>query len=84
MRTKAEVKHAFTPSAKLSEVQQSALLKTQMLFQNTADELMDLVPDSADRTAGMRKLLEAKMTFTQAITHEVAAPLTTSKKLVNK
>ncbi len=72
MRTREEVIHAFTPvGAKLDEVQRMALLKTENAFKDLATDLIDFLPECADRTAALRKLLEAKMTCTQAITHAV-------------
>lgn len=69
MRTKEEVVHAFTPVGKLDVVTEQKLLKMQTLFKEAAAEILDLVPESADRTAALRKLLEAKMTCVQALTH---------------
>lgn len=69
MRTVAEINYAFTPVAKLSEIQRSAMLKTEIAFKELATDIADLVPECPDRTAALRKLLEAKMTCTQAITH---------------
>lgn len=70
MRSPEEVKHAFTPVGnKLSEGQKMRLLKIQNLMTETALEVLELVPNCADRTSGLRKLLEAKFVFTQAITH---------------
>lgn len=69
MRNREEVVHAFTPNPKLNEIQKQALLRTEMAFKELATEVVDLVPECADRTAALRKLLEAKMTCVQAITH---------------
>jgi hypothetical protein len=69
MRTRDEVIKAFTPAGKLDSVQQSALLKVEVAFKECAVEAFDMVPECPDRTAALRKLLEAKMTCIQAITH---------------
>ncbi len=69
MRTKLEVLNAFTPNPRLTQVQNMALMKTNKAFQDLAVELIDLVPECADRTAALRKLLESKFTCIQAITH---------------
>ncbi len=79
MRTKEEIAFAFTPVVKLGVTQQQLLLRTQILFKDTATELADLIPDSADKTDAMRKLLEAKFMFIQALTHD-RTPATISKE----
>lgn len=70
MRTSAEVLHAFTPVGKLPPGHTQRLLRMETLFKDAALEIVDLVPESADRTAALRKLLEAKMTCVQAISHD--------------
>lgn len=75
MRTKEEVVHAFTPVGKLDPSNTQKILRVEVLMRETAQELMDLVPESADRTTAMRKLLEAKMTCVQAISHVKAVPV---------
>ncbi len=69
MRTRDEVIHAFTPVMKLSEGQKMRLLKLENQFKDTATEILDLVPECADRTSALRKLLEVKFTCSQAVTH---------------
>ena len=69
MRTRDEVIHAFTPVMKLSEGQKMRLLKLEVAYKDLATEILDLVPESADRTSALRKLLEVKFTTSQAITH---------------
>lgn len=69
MRTKAEVVHAFTPVGKLDTSLTHKIMRVEIAFRELASELTDLVPESADRTAALRKLLESKMTCVQAISH---------------
>lgn len=69
MRTREDVIDAFTPKHKLSEGQKQRMLRLEVLMKETATEVLDLVPECADRTAALRKMLEAKRTLTQAITH---------------
>ncbi len=71
MRSKDEVKYAFTPVGKLNKVQENCLLKLQVAFIELGTEIIDLVPNCADRTSALRKLQEAKFTCVQAITHFV-------------
>lgn len=79
LRTKQQVKEAFAATTgALTDGQKMCLLKIEKVFTDTAIEVMDLVPDSPDRTAAIRKLLEAKMTCSQAITHPL--PETTKEK----
>lgn len=74
MRTKEEVIHAFTPVSPLKAEWSMKLLKIQNQMKDTAMEIIDLVPDSPDRTAALRKLLECKFTCIQAITHQKEIP----------
>ena len=69
MRTLEEVNHAFSPVPKLDPAQSARMLKCQMAYLEVAQQIVDLVPECADRTAALRLLLESKMTCTQAITH---------------
>lgn len=73
MRTREEVRFAFSPVGKLGQSETQRILRIEVLMKDTASELMDLVPESADRTAAMRKLLEVKMTCVQAISHCMTA-----------
>lgn len=69
MRTQQEVVYAFTPTSKLSESDKMANLHLQKLFIDAATELIRLVPESADRTSALRKLLECKLMAVHALTH---------------
>lgn len=71
MRTREEVMFAFTPVGKVSQKQQMCLMKIETAFKDLASEILDLVPESADRTSALRKCLEAKMMCSQAISHDV-------------
>lgn len=70
MRTLAEVNYAFTPVTNLDAIQKAKLLKTELAFRELAQQIVDLVPESADRTAALRNVLLAKFTCVQAITHD--------------
>ncbi len=72
MRTLAEVNHEFE-SQKVDQVQAAKMLKVTMAYKDLATSVMDLVPDSAHRTAALRSLLESKWTAIQAITHQITA-----------
>jgi hypothetical protein len=72
MRTQQEVVHAFTPNDKLDTVQKNCILKIQNNFKDLATDVIDLVPDSPDRTSALRKILEAKFNCIQAITHQIS------------
>ncbi len=69
MRTIEEVRDAFSPAGVLTATQQMRLMKIENLFKMVANEVMDLVPESANRTTALRKILESKMTCVQEITH---------------
>lgn len=69
MRTADEVKYAFTAVGKLDTGLSQRILRLEIAFRELASEVFDLVPESADRTAALRKLLESKMTCVQAISH---------------
>ncbi len=69
MRTLEEVKDAFTPVGPLTATQQMRLLKLEKMFREAAADVVDLVPESENRTAAIRKMLEAKFTCVQEITH---------------
>lgn len=71
MRTKDEALRALRPipPKELSEVQKQAMLKMQVAVEEFAHEIFSNVPECADRTAAVRKLVECKMTCIQAITH---------------
>lgn len=74
MRTRDEVIRAFTPAGKLADGERMRVLKIEKAFIDLATDILDLCPENADRTAGLRKLLEVKRTVTQSITHQVVAP----------
>ncbi len=69
MRTLEEVKDAFTPVGLMTATQQMRLLKLQNAFIEVATQIVDLVPESPNRTAAIRKMLEAKFTCVQEISH---------------
>jgi hypothetical protein len=71
MRTPEDVTRAFTPvpGKELSEQQTQGIMLVQNAFLELASTIMIDVPECADRTAALRKLLEAKFTCVQAITH---------------
>lgn len=71
MLTKNEVAKAFE-SQKLSPGQSACVQKITLAVKDAALEAMDLCPSNADRTAGMRLLLQAKQTLVQSITHGVS------------
>lgn len=70
MRDLFSVKHAFTSQA-IDKVQQQKILKLETGFVDLAKEIVDLCPDNADRTAALRKLLNAKMECVHSITHQL-------------
>lgn len=70
MRTTQEVEHAFTPNRKLSPGQVQKVLNAEVAFRDFAKTVIMETPDCADRTSALRKILEAKMMVTQAITHQ--------------
>lgn len=84
MRTKEEVDFAFTPVAQLTPSQKQYLYKIELLFKDAANDVIEYVPDSADRTSAIRKLLEAKLMCTQAITHNESPEQALIKKSVAK
>ncbi len=69
MRTTEEVKHAFRPVGKLGEAKKVNLMHFENAFIDIANDIVTRLPETADRTSALRKLLDAKMTLTQAITH---------------
>lgn len=71
MNTLDEVKYAFNPvpAKQLTEVAKVSIVKIEMAFTTLASEILDLVPESADRTSAIRRILEAKFMSVQAITH---------------
>lgn len=69
MRTREEVIAAFKPVDKLDSVRQMKLMHLQKEMEDIALAILDYVPECADRTAALRKLLECKFTCVQAITH---------------
>lgn len=73
MRSSEDVKFAFTPVGKLSERQKMVMLKLENNAKDLATDILEFVPDSADRTHALRLLLDVKFWCTQAITHEKEA-----------
>lgn len=82
MRTIDEIKHAFQPVGKnLDQGQTHKILKIQSALQLAAEEILDLVPECADRTHAMRLVLDAKFWCTQAISHfQLPKPVTEAGK----
>lgn len=83
MRTIDEIKHAFQPQ-KTDQGQTHRILKIQAALQLAAEEILDLVPECADRTHAMRLLLDVKFWSVQAISHfqgpTLAKPITEAGK----
>lgn len=71
MRTKLDVIKAFSPAPGLSQTQNMKRMKVEAAFKELATEVIDLVPESPDRTAALRKILNAKFECIQAITHPI-------------
>lgn len=69
MRNREEVEHAFTSIGKLDAGGTQRVLRLNVAFKDLAHEIMELAPETPDRTASLRKLLEAKFTAIQAVTH---------------
>lgn len=69
MKTVEEIKHAFQPAGKLDPGQSQRALRLQNAAQMLAEEIIDLVPECADRSHALRLVLDAKFWGTQAITH---------------
>ena len=78
--TKDEVVFAFSPAGKLTEVQKTKIMKIENAFKDVATDIVDLVPCSADRSSALRKLLDAKFTCVQAITHDIEPKVLTKTK----
>ena len=79
MNTIEMIKHAFQPvgTNRMDAGQTQRIMKIQNAAQEFAEEILDLVPECADRTHAMRLCLDAKMWCVQAIAHygpTVAAP----------
>ena len=70
MRTQEEVRHAFSPVGKLDPAQTARVQKLTVAFNELATEMLDLIPESSDRTSAMRMLLESKFMAVQAVTHD--------------
>lgn len=79
-KTQEDVKKAFhpIPSKELTEEMKARITRIEYAMVELATEVLDLVPESADRSAALRKILEAKFTCVQAITH--VAPIEPVKK----
>ena len=69
MRNLAEAKHEFT-SVPVCQEQSEDIAVISAKFEQLLDDVYGRVPEGANRTAGTRKLLEAKQTFVQAISHD--------------
>lgn len=83
MRNSLEVQHAFTPVGKLDPGAQQRLLHMEIGFRELAQQVVEMVPECADRTAALRKLLESKMTCVQAISHYKTEPQSAAKEKEN-
>lgn len=70
--TNDEIQFAFRPVApgKMSEKQKMCVQKISTELEDLARTIVDLVPGSADRSHGLRLLLDLKFWCVQAITHE--------------
>jgi hypothetical protein len=84
MRTQEEVSKAFEPNEQLSAPQKFHLMAMTKSFQELASEIVQNVPESADRTAALRKLLEAKFSVMHAISHGSYAVPETKKEVKNE
>jgi len=73
MRTLDEALYAMRPVGKLNQVSQQALLHIENSFIELTRDIFRHVPECADRTSALRKLLEAKMMCSQAISHDKGA-----------
>lgn len=73
MRTKEETSKSFGPPMKLDAVGAMKMMKLNERFKDIAFEVLDLVPEGANRTAAIRKLLEAKMTCVHAISYDTSS-----------
>jgi hypothetical protein len=71
IKTLEDLKRAFHPvaSKELTEEMKARITRLEYACVEFGSEIIDLVPECADRTAALRKLLEAKFTCVQAITH---------------
>jgi hypothetical protein len=56
------------------------ILKLEKIFQSLAEDVFDRVPENPDRTAGLRKLLEAKWTLCHAVSHGGGIPVMTKEE----
>lgn len=74
MKTNEEIKHAFAPVGGLGSTASHKLMKVEAAFKECATEVLDLVPDCADREFILRQLLGCKMWASQAISHELPPP----------
>lgn len=60
----------FLPVRVLTEEQSDLLRKFETAYASLALIVIEAMPNSAHRTAALRKLLESKMTLIHGITHE--------------
>lgn len=73
MRNLEEAKREF--KAVPVDVDQASSIKVITAeFEGLLEHVFNEVPEGANRTAGTRKLLEAKQTFIQAISHDWQKP----------
>lgn len=73
MRTLEEAKKEFN-ATNITEEQGGAITVITAEFERLIEHVFNEVPEGAHRTAGVRKLLEAKQTFTHAISHDWHKP----------
>lgn len=73
MRTLEEAKQDFN-SITVDSDQAGAIQVITAQFEQLVEHVYNEVPEGAHRTAGVRKLLEAKQTFTHAISHDWHKP----------
>lgn len=71
MKTVDDLKHAFQPVSpnSMDAGQRQRLMTLQNRAQEFAEDILDLVPDCADRTHALRLVLDSKFWGVQAITH---------------
>ncbi len=70
LRTLDDINYAFKPVGKLDEVKHMKLMHLENGFLDLAQNVCELIPESPDRTAALRQLLQAKMSAVQALTHD--------------
>lgn len=69
MRNREQIVDAFTPNQKLKPDEKAALVNMEQAFIDLATDIEINVPECPMRTIALNKLLEAKWSCSQAITH---------------